>query len=62
MSVCWKPEWCECENCGPLVEVTPDDTGHADHTDPYCVSHCAPGIKHSQCGCSRSHAANGGVA
>lgn len=21
------------------------------HSDPYCVSHCVPGIKHSQCGC-----------
>lgn len=21
MSVCWKPAWCECPNCGPLVAV-----------------------------------------
>lgn len=21
MSVCWKPGWCECPECGPLTQV-----------------------------------------
>lgn len=25
------------------------------HTDPYCATHCRPGIKHSQCGCPCNH-------
>jgi hypothetical protein len=30
--------------------------GHDRHDDPYCVTHCRPGIKHSQCACTFSHA------
>jgi hypothetical protein len=34
-----------------------DESGHGDHTDPYCATHCLPGVKVSQCGCTRSHKA-----
>jgi hypothetical protein len=25
------------------------------HNDPYCETHCRPGVKHSQCGCTCDH-------
>lgn len=25
MSVCWKPAWCECPDCGPLVAIEHED-------------------------------------
>lgn len=33
MSVCWKPAWCECPDCGPLT-AAPDDQPTAPDTDP----------------------------
>lgn len=30
-------------------------TGGIKHSDPYCVSHCRPGGRHSQCGCRCDH-------
>ena len=32
-----------------------EQTTETAHTDPYCVKHCEPGVRHSQCGCSCSH-------
>lgn len=29
MSVCWKPGWCECEDCGPLDPGPVSNTGYA---------------------------------
>lgn len=33
MSVCWKPDWCECDACGTLEAVEPVDVGAQEHDD-----------------------------
>lgn len=37
--------------------MSPDTAGigAGAHRDPYCLTHCRPGIKHSQCGCDCNH-------
>ncbi|MGL5823615.1 MAG: hypothetical protein ACRCYU_01960 [Nocardioides sp.] len=35
----------------------PTDWEDRQHSDAYCVTHCKPGTKHSQCGCSCDHKA-----
>lgn len=44
-----------CKLCLTLLARAERAWRSQPHTDPYCVSHCAAGHKHSQCGCRCSH-------
>lgn len=43
----------------PCCEAPRTDPVHGVHSDPYCATHCIPGVKHSQCGCSCDHSMGG---